>query len=94
MKYRVISVEKKRVPIIQDSTIIHNSYLATYEVDSWSWRKFKVVSTVKQAFKRPHQVIFRDAETGEWVPTTVDTLIEAFIDLQDFKNDHTRSNLV
>lgn len=92
MKYRVISVEKKRTPIFEGNSIKGTNYLATYEVDSWSWRKFKVVSTVKQAFKKPYQVVFRDAETGEWVPNEVDKLIDSFIDLQEFKNDYSRSN--
>jgi len=90
MKYRVISVES----INPENSTSGCRHLATYEVDTWSWRKFKVISTTKQAFRPPWQVRFRDAVTSERLDISLSKLIWSFIDLRDFKNDNTRSNLV
>lgn len=79
MKYTVIAVSSSKVPYTEGGYLKGTRYDAVYEADYWSWRKFKMVTDIKHAFKQPTGVAFRDSETGEFLSTKVDNLINAYI---------------
>ena len=54
-------------------------YDVIYEVERWSWLKFRKVVTSLQAFKQPGYLYFRDSNTGEYVDREVDLAIYAFM---------------
>lgn len=79
MKYTVIAVSSSKVPYTESGYLKGTRYDAVYEAEYWSWRKFKMVTDIKHAFRLPMGPAFRDSETGEFVNTVVDNRLEAYI---------------
>jgi hypothetical protein len=83
MKYKVIDVRSSKELYSPGGTLQGTEYHAIYEVEYWSWLKFKTVTDIKHCFKRPYGVLFRDSYTGETIPSNVDSLIYAYIHLKN-----------
>lgn len=79
MKYKVIAVGTSKIPYIEGGYLKGTRYDAVYEAEYWSWRKFKMVTDIKHAFRLPCGAVFRDSETGKYVHTNIDLLIDAYI---------------
>lgn len=90
MKYKIITVSTCKVPYTIGNSIKGDRYDLVYEAEYWSWRKLKMVTDIKRAFKLPFTPCFKDSETGEFLSTKLDNLIDAYIAMHG-TNDNTRS---
>lgn len=84
MKYKILNVKvTENVPYIKGGFLKGTRYDVEYEVDGWSWCRFKIVSKPKKAFRLPVGICFRDSETGEIVPSAENQFIDAYIAVQN-----------
>lgn len=80
MKYKVIDVVASEE---QFSTLKGTRYDVVYEVEYWSWRKFRVVSDIKHAYRRAIGLQFRDSISGQFIDDDVEDLLWAYISVRD-----------
>ena len=83
MKYAIVDLKTTLMPYIPGGSFLGTRYDVCYEVEYWSWRKFKVVTETKHAFRAPVGICFRDSTTGKVLPTEIDEFITAYIETRN-----------
>lgn len=82
MKYKVIDVVASEERYLPTSGLKGTRYDVVYEVEYWSWRKFKVVTDIKYAYRRAIGAGFRDSTSGQRIDYDIQELIRAYISVR------------